>query len=332
MKIRIVGGGWYGCHLAVTLLGDGHEVEVHEKSSYLFAGASAANPARLHLGFHYPRSKATRAASQANYRRFMDAYGDLTRGVPVNIYAVARDTSLVDFGNYTDTLRGEADFVVVERPEEFGLANVEGAVLTGERHILVNGVREHFREALDGRVRFGVEPDDIDDAEWDLTVDCTFSSLSREGVERYEPCLTHIYEGRWDKAVTVMDGPFPSFYPHYGEDTVSLTSAVFTPLARCKTTEEAHAILDDMSVSDIARNRGDMADLMSTYYPAFPDEYRYVDTSRAVRAMPLSGADGRLFELAVGARSIRLRAGKIDAIFSAADRVREIVGQWERSP
>lgn len=328
MNIRVLGGGWYGAHIALSLLEEGHEVVLHETADRLFAGASAANPARLHLGFHYPRSKATRIASQANYRPFMDRYGDLTRGVPVNIYALAAVESLVDFGNYVETLTGEVDFVVIERPEEFGLKNVEGAVLTGERHILVNKVREYFTKALDGHVDFGADPGPVDSSNWDVTIDCTFCSLNREGVERYEPCVTYIFEGPYDKAVTIMDGQFPSFYPHYEPDTVSLTSALYTPLARCKTTEEARAILDDTTPDDFHRRRDEMMALMSRYYPAFRDLYRYLDLNTAVRAMPGSGADSRILNITRAESHVRLRAGKIDAIFTAEEQVKNIVKSW----
>lgn len=39
MKIRTLGGGIYGCHLALALRGE-HEVELHEIAGRLFNGAS----------------------------------------------------------------------------------------------------------------------------------------------------------------------------------------------------------------------------------------------------------------------------------------------------
>jgi hypothetical protein len=88
-------------HLALALKrADGHEVEVHETRRDIFEGASGNIPARLHQGFHYPRSRLTRAACQITAEAFMARYGHLTRGVPVNIYAVAEHQSLVDFDQY----------------------------------------------------------------------------------------------------------------------------------------------------------------------------------------------------------------------------------------
>ena len=144
MRIRVLGAGVYGCHLALSLLKDGHDVEIHEILPHIFGGASGHIPARLHQGFHYPRSHMTRAACQEHLTAFMRVYGEFTRGIPMNIYAIARQRSLVDYQQYVATLRCELEFIEIARPEEFGLANVEGAVLTGERHIVTDQLRAYF--------------------------------------------------------------------------------------------------------------------------------------------------------------------------------------------
>ena len=97
MKIRILGGGWYGCHLALAFTEDGHEVELWEKADQLFSGASGGIPARLHEGFHYPRSAVTRAACQDHKQAFAERYGHLSAGVAVNIYGIAAQDSLPHF-------------------------------------------------------------------------------------------------------------------------------------------------------------------------------------------------------------------------------------------
>lgn len=329
MKIRILGAGWYGCHIASELLADGHDVEVREIQDEIFMGASGKNPARLHKGFHYPRSTETRRLSQSNLEQFMQHYGHLTRAVPVNIYAVAANESMVDFSNYVKVLKDELDFVVIERPEEFGLRNVEGAVLTGERHILVNRVREHFKKALGDRLKLGVDDTDLDKnlSDFDVTIDCTFCALDRHNVARYEPCVTYVYSGDYDRAVTIMDGPFPSIYPHYEKGTVSVTSAKYTPLAKVKTSEEAQAVIEDTTHEDLRRRRMDLEEDMNRFYAPFPEQYHYVDAKLAVRAMPLSGADSRIFEVHENDGVIRMRSGKIDAIFSAAEEIKRILNE-----
>lgn len=321
MRIRVLGAGVYGSHLATALLADaGHEVALHERADHLFAGASGNIPARLHTGQHYPRSKLTRAACQEHHAEFMARYGDFTRGVPVNIYAIAAHESLVDFGTYRQILRGEIEFVTVARPAEYGLRNVEGAILTGERHILIDRLRDHFTAALAGHVYYGMPPGMVDDPAWDATIDCTFCAHENFGVDRFEACLTVLLEGPADRAVTIMDGPFPSLYPWDEERGLcSLTSAKWTPLAHRTTWADARHWLDEECPKGLIECHGqEMFDQMAGFYPRLHDEYRIAEYRTAIRAMPRSAADARLCEIIrVGERALRIRAGKLDAIFHA---------------
>lgn len=329
MKIRVLGGGWYGCHIAAELIKAGHAVELHEIAGHLFAGASGANPARLHLGFHYPRSRLTRAMCQESHARFMREYGHLTRTIPTNVYAVAADDSLVDFGTYRQVLKGEVEFVELERPEELGLRNVEGAVLTGERHIVIRLARAFYEEKLAGAVRYGMPPQAIDEREFDWTIDCTFCARDGQRIDRYEPCVTGILKSahHWDRAVTIMDGPFPSVYP-WDEDAglSSLTSARFTPLERCATHEEAARVLATVTPRDLRKRVHEMWIQLCHYWPGAGVAYDLADMRVGIRAMPLSGAAARLVDvIETGPRTLRIRAGKIDAIFHAADQILETI-------
>lgn len=324
MKIRVLGGGWYGCHIAAALIREGAQVELHETAAHLFAGASGGNPARLHLGFHYPRSRVTRAMCQETHAAFMRQYGDLTRTIACNIYAVAERDSWVDFGTYLQVLRGEVEFVRLERPAELGLRNVEGAVLTGERHIVIREARHHFTELLRDVVRFGREPNEATDA--DYTIDCTFCARDGVHVDRYEPCVTGLLEGPTGRAVTVMDGPFPSVYPW--DDALgcsSITSAKYTPLDRCATWEQAAHVLRTVTAIEVRARVDMMIDQMAHFWPAVRDLYRVADAKLTIRAQPASGADARFVDIVddKATRTMRIRAGKIDAILHAEGLVME---------
>lgn len=328
MKIRVLGAGFYGCHIALALIRDGHEVEIHEICDRIFAGASGSIPARLHEGFHYPRARMTRAACQEHREAFMAHYGNLTRGVPINIYAIAQDQSLVDYAQYIRTLAGEVQFVQISAPEEFGLANVEGAVLTGERHIVTDLARTYFETSLEGHVIYGMAIDDIEDRRWDCTIDCTFGARSDAGVDRYEPCLVLRLHGPTDRAITIMDGPFPSLYPWNEEKGISsLSSARWTPFSKsCRSWAEANALIQDLSGQDIIEQSEAMMSQMAEYYPRFRDLYKLDRPMISIRAMPLSGADQRLVDVArVSDRVLRVRAGKIDAVIHAERAIRAMI-------
>jgi hypothetical protein len=328
VKIRVLGGGWYGCHLALALLKRGHDVQLHEIADGLFAGASGGNPARLHLGFHYPRSRLTRAMCQDTHRLFMDVYGPLTRSIPVNVYAVASDRSQVDWGNYKHSLRSEVDFVELERPEELGLQNIEGAMLTGERHIVIRQARAFFERALRGHSYFGIDHRDYTPIPpgFDWTIDCTFCARDAERIDRYEVCVTGLLaapELNIPMAVTIMDGPFPSIYPWDQEGGLwSITSALHTPIARAPSYGEARALLEQVSLEDARAAVLRMREQMRHYWPHSWDLFKPRDELVRIRAMPLSGSDARLVDIVrVGERVLRVRAGKIDAVMFAEAQV-----------
>lgn len=332
MRIKVFGAGWYGCSIAYGLLKLGHEVELVEHR-HIFAGASGANPARLHQGQHYPRSRLTRAFCQEHQAAFMRRYGALTRCVPVNLYAIARDESLVDFGTYVQILKPEIELITVHDPGEFGLTNVEGAILTGERHIIIRCARAFFEKELASCLNIGPETGKAgrdsqkksSTADWEI--DCTFCARDSENIDRYEPCLTVLLSGACNKAVTIMDGPFPSLYPWDEEQNMnSLTSAKLTPLKRCETWEEANSVLNSTSKTEITTRADAMLKQMSTYWPAVRDLYSIADYRLGIRAMPKSAADARLVDIIkTGERALRVRAGKIDAVIHAENMICEMI-------
>lgn len=330
MRIRILGAGWYGCHLAAALATLGHDVEIHESSHGIFAGASGKIPARLHNGAHYPRSFQTRMACRAHNLEFMQRYGHLTRGVPVNLYAIAANDSLVDFRQYRSTLRDEFEFITVHDPAEYGLANVEGAILTGERHIIADASADWFRrtlKALGVYVYAQCPPGLVEDPAFDLTIDCTFCANDSAGVDRYEPCLVLQLEGPADRAVTIMDGPFSSLYPWDPLNRLcSLSSAEFTPFRKdLRSYADARRYLDELEGWEVHERGNAMIEQMRRYYPAI-SEFKVAEEMLSIRAMPRSGADTRLCEVVrVSEKVLRVRAGKIDAVIEAERQIRGII-------
>ena len=60
----IIGGGFYGCCLALYLRSLSSRVVVLEANDKLLNRASRVNQARIHSGFHYPRSVLTAVKSK----------------------------------------------------------------------------------------------------------------------------------------------------------------------------------------------------------------------------------------------------------------------------
>lgn len=263
----------------------------------------------------------------------MERYGHLTHGVAVNIYAIAAQDSLVDFGTYTQVLKDEIEFITVEKPEEFGLQNVEGAILTGERHLIVDKARDYFTDVLDGRVKYGVSPVVVDDPRWDITLDCTFCANDEQNIDRFEPCVTVLLQGPTDRATTIMDGGFGSLYPWNEEKGLSsLTSASLTPITKtCRTWVEAKSVLDQQKLCDLIHRGEQMLFQMAHFWPAVRDLYKIADYKLSIRAMPRSASDARLVDVVrVGEKALRVRAGKIDAVFHAERLIKAQIREWRR--
>lgn len=329
-RIRIIGGGWYGCHIAATLKEEGHEVTLFEKAGRLFAGASGNNQSRLHLGFHYPRDWNTRVEALSDSVKFMRAYGNMTRAVGCNVYSVAEEVSLIDYVTYRQIMEQSGNQFVEIRPDDFGMANTSGAMLTGERLILEDDAADFFENALCENVVLNQEITDLsEDDGFDWTVDCTFGAFGTHDVEWFEPCVMVLYEGDDDFALTVMDGPMgASIYPWYLPDTVSLTCVEHTPIHRSKTMEEALSKIDHFRRSEVRKDgvRHRMEERVSRYYPAFTREYVHQGFALSVRVKPKSGSDRRAFVISrPNQHVIRVFPGKITGILGAARHVKTMI-------
>jgi glycine/D-amino acid oxidase-like deaminating enzyme len=91
----VVGGGFYGARFALMLRARGQRVLLVERGSQLLGRASLRNQARVHNGYHYPRSILTSLRSRMNYARFLDEYADcVDRSFP-HYYAVGRGMSKI---------------------------------------------------------------------------------------------------------------------------------------------------------------------------------------------------------------------------------------------
>ncbi|ANS04733.1 hypothetical protein [uncultured Mediterranean phage] len=321
MKIKVIGGGWYGCSIGLYLRELGHETTIYEKGEHLFCGASSNNQSRLHLGFHYPRCAKTREASIQGHKLFMDTFPKLSTPVPCNIYAIA-DTSLIDYQSYLSVLRESGSPFFEVDPASYNLINLEGAVQCPERLIHQDAARTFFEEALRDNVVLNTPAQRHDQSEW--TIDCTFGAFGSEGIDVYEPCIMHLYDGPDHMAITVMDGPFASIYPWY-TGGISLTAVNYTPIQRVETYENAVEVLDILTDDDIQQNRECMESVIKGYVPFFNDMWKWKGYVTSIRGVPPSRADSRQCIVRNEGRFIQVQPGKIDAIFSAARRVREII-------
>ncbi|MDY3759676.1 MAG: FAD-dependent oxidoreductase, partial [Treponema sp.] len=72
----IIGGGYFGLYLSWYLGSKGYKVVLFEKESALMTHASYNNQARIHNGYHYPRSVLTALRSRVSFPRFVKDFPD----------------------------------------------------------------------------------------------------------------------------------------------------------------------------------------------------------------------------------------------------------------
>ncbi|MCR9290137.1 MAG: FAD-binding oxidoreductase [Bacteroidetes bacterium] len=96
----IIGGGIFGCYAALYLAKKGHRICIIEKEKELFKKASIVNQARLHSGYHYPRSVATAIMSDDNKARFTKDHEPFINFHFEKYYAIDQYGSLTDAAQF----------------------------------------------------------------------------------------------------------------------------------------------------------------------------------------------------------------------------------------
>ena len=91
----VIGGGFYGCTVAEQLANEGHEVLLLERGTDIMQRASRVNQARIHQGYHYPRSILTSLRSRVNFARFVEDYASCIYKDFDKYYAIGKASSKV---------------------------------------------------------------------------------------------------------------------------------------------------------------------------------------------------------------------------------------------
>ena len=97
----IIGGGLFGIYAALYLRQFGLRLCLVEKEKELLKKASIVNQARLHSGYHYPRSVATALMSDDNKARFTSDHQQFINFEFEKYYAIDK------FGSFTDSQQFE---------------------------------------------------------------------------------------------------------------------------------------------------------------------------------------------------------------------------------
>ena len=70
-SVLVLGGGFFGMNIAEHFSNQGKKVLLCEKYGNFMSRASYSNQARIHNGYHYPRSVLTAMRSRISFPRFV---------------------------------------------------------------------------------------------------------------------------------------------------------------------------------------------------------------------------------------------------------------------
>lgn len=263
----IIGAGLYGLYAALFCAKRGQKVAVLEIENAPFTRATYINQARVHMGYHYPRSLSTAMKSAGYFKRFLEDYSFCIKFDFEQIYATSAHFSWTDareFRKFCDDAGIPCTPLPVERYFKEGVC--DGAFLTREYTYDAHILRDYFVEELKkypGAVCFyGREIEEIAKQEdcYEIQAVCresgkresyrapfvlnaTYASVNQvlrkiKGASpedfglKYELCeiiLCKTAESLKNIGFTVMDGPFFSIMPFGKTGLHSLTSVTFTP-------------------------------------------------------------------------------------------------------
>jgi len=98
-KALIIGAGIHGCTMAIELAKKGYNVTIIDKKEDMLYGSSYATHNRIHLGYHYARSKDTRIECKQGHAYFLEHYRDCII-FPEFYYVIEKNKSKVTLSQY----------------------------------------------------------------------------------------------------------------------------------------------------------------------------------------------------------------------------------------
>ena len=256
----IIGAGLYGLYSALFCFKKGQKVIVLECDDAPFKRATYINQARVHQGYHYPRSISTALKSAGYFERFNKDYAFCVNKEFDQIYATSSQYSWSDgkqfkafckaanipceelyAGNYFK--EGMCDGVFRTREYTYDAMILKDYFLNeleqyGSSVVIKYGVKICSIEK--GNETYVIRTEEGESYESAFVLNSTYAGtnqiLEMAGFEKfgikYELCeiiLCDVNEKLKGVGFTVMDGPFFSIMPFGKTGLHSLTSVTFTP-------------------------------------------------------------------------------------------------------
>lgn len=260
----IIGGGFYGAAIAIYLAKQRglQRIMLLEREAALLTRASYNNQARVHNGYHYPRSFTTAYRSRVNLPRFVHDWPQAVRQDFTKLYAIARRNSKVtarQFERFCHEIGARLEPVELDLRDLFEPRLIEAVFRVEEyafdapqlarwatRELAECGVQVRLDTCVIGIVRGTNQGSQLvvkttDESITSRTVfNCTYSGLNQlKGTfpgtqtklkqEITEMALIQVPPVLAGLGITVMDGPFFSMMPFPARGLHTLSHVRYTP-------------------------------------------------------------------------------------------------------
>lgn len=358
----VIGGGFYGSAIAIYLARQRglKDVVLLEREAGLLTRASYHNQARVHNGYHYPRSFTTAYRSRINLPRFVRDWPSVVKTDFTKVYAIARRNSKVtarQFRRFCAEIGARLEPVDVSirqlfeprliedvfLAEEYAFDAVELAARVAEDlaesgvEVRTATIADSVHKATTGRLEVTTRVGDCSAGTLAAryVFNCTYSALNQLGGD-FPGTVTGLKQELTEMAlidapaklgglgVTVMDGAFFSMMPFPARRLHTLSHVRYTPHLHWKDLPDVDPYQRLHTYSRSSRVDRMLRD-SSRYLPAL-SESRYVESLFEVKTVLVKneGDDGRpiLFEkYATLPGCYSVLGGKIDNIYDVLERL-----------
>lgn len=259
--VVIIGAGIYGIEASIHKKLENKKVLIIEKENDIFLGASYTNQARLHNGYHYPRSYETVKEVVDTFKLFAEKYKFAINNKFKSVYAIAKERSQINaeqFEKFCDDFK--IPYKRIDSSLYFKPNTVEAAYETVEYVFDSQKTKQYYLKKLKNYKNITFKFNsyiekvkrenenyilELNNGEKILTpyvINTTYAAVNtinrlfeEEPYEiKYQLC--EMILGKWnakDLSITVMDGKFFSCMPFGKNDIQTLTTVGHTPHETC---------------------------------------------------------------------------------------------------
>jgi len=261
--VAVIGGGFYGCAVALELSQLGKRVILVEKEPAIMSRASYVNQARIHQGYHYPRSVLTALRSRVNFGRFVKEYKTSVYSEFDKYYAIGKISSKVNaeqFRLFCERIGAPIQAASKKISHLFNPNMIEGVFKVQEYAFDATILKDIMLDYLDDsgvELKLETQANDIRDTKKGLQItcsknnhkekydvdylfNCTYSAINSIlhtsklplvplKHELTEMALVKMPDELRNAGITVMDGPYFSVMPFPARQLHSFSHVRYTP-------------------------------------------------------------------------------------------------------